>query len=128
MSAMDFVKASVFLQSMNLPLAVTSAKREPIIFGTGVGLMFALARLSTTLAHDSMQDASYVPQALNTLVATSYWNRTVRLSLGTVHLYAAFKYASCNAETNLWKVLNWTGTLALAFVSAMWITTGYYGQ
>lgn len=120
-----------FLQGFNLPLAITSYKREPLAVGAGVGLMLALAYQTTTVAHIETAN-SYTAIAKQTMVMTSYANRFTRLCAGAVHVYAGRKFAGARfggvSQGKLATAIEWFGTFALALIATVWMTTGYYGQ
>ena len=66
-----------------MPLILTSYSSLPVATGFGIGLMLALAGLSTTTA-DGVDEELRVAAARATKVATSWGNRVVRVSKGFV--------------------------------------------
>ncbi|CAE7259675.1 unnamed protein product [Symbiodinium natans] len=125
--AKEFLGAVVFLQVTNLPLILTSLSSARILTGFGIGLMLALAGLTTTSAQ-GVDDKPRVVSAQATMVATSWGNRAVRVSKGLVDSYAAVLFAASRKGTASSTILTFLGVFALAFTSAMWLNTGFYGQ
>jgi hypothetical protein len=127
------------------PLAVTSAKHEPTALALGTFLSLLLGRMTFNLQPEPVvYDLVREQTALKSLMITSNLNRTVRLSLGAVYVYAAISYNKRLAESarsdndkdkvpsTLAKIgstaTSWIGTFMLVFIGAVWCSSGYYGQ
>mmetsp|Transcript_74711 Transcript_74711/g.173054 ORF Transcript_74711/g.173054 Transcript_74711/m.173054 type:complete len:128 (-) Transcript_74711:289-672(-) len=122
----SFALTALALQAMNVPLAITSYKTEPVALGLGMGLSAILARLTTQKPSEGV--TSEIGNALSSLVMTSPLNRAVRISMGIVYLYAACRFADRDSKDWVGSPLNWAGTLMLCFAGVLWLSTGFYGQ
>ena len=127
------------------PLAVTSAKHEPTALALGAFLTILLGRMTFNLQPEpAVYDLVREQTALKSLMITSNLNRTIRVSLGAVYVYAAVSYNNRlaqsarrdkgkeNMPSTLEKVgsaaSSWIGTFVLVFIGAVWCSSGYYGQ
>ncbi|CAE7563353.1 unnamed protein product [Symbiodinium sp. CCMP2456] len=107
--------AAVFLQVTNLPLILTSFSSAPTATGFGIGLMLALAGLTTTSAEGAIDEQRQVMSAKSTMVATSCANRAVRVSKGLVDSYAAIHFAAVRkgaSSSTLHAILTFLGVAA----------------
>ena len=83
---------------LTLPLLATTIKWKPGLYFLGLGINIILSiDTGTSFSNSRPPEAtnkSYERIGLKTLVTTSKYNRSIRLLLGLLHVYAAWSYAT----------------------------------
>ena len=124
------------------PLVLTLAPQQMVALGVGTALVVALVKMTFADGElDSAEAEKAEQQARKNLIFTSSGNRAVRISLGSVYLYAAFTCALHRLDsTVLARLLDldataiglvscvWVGCLVDGYFGGLWITSGANGE
>lgn len=114
----------------NAPIALTSDYAL-----TGVSLALGGLLGYMTMTEGTAGDAVVEASAIQKIVITSDNNRMVRIAMGVVQLYGAYKWAQKHQEeaksgkqsmTSL--ALEMLGLVGLCAIAFIWLGSGYYGQ
>eukprot|EP00747_Dinoflagellata_sp_TGD_P179157 gnl/TRDRNA2_/TRDRNA2_29477_c0_seq2.p2 gnl/TRDRNA2_/TRDRNA2_29477_c0~~gnl/TRDRNA2_/TRDRNA2_29477_c0_seq2.p2 ORF type:complete len:146 (+),score=24.75 gnl/TRDRNA2_/TRDRNA2_29477_c0_seq2:89-526(+) len=123
------------------PLTLTSGKDQPVAVALGLFLSTLLAKMTFNLSGAPLEfDKAQEAEALKKMIGTSSANRVVRMLLGSVFLYSAFKFSKRSSEwfqgksekndslsTTGWQVTSWAACGWLCLWGSIWICTGFYG-
>jgi hypothetical protein len=123
------------------PLVLTLAPHEMPALGIGAALVCTLVRMTFQDGQLTRDAAKVEQQAARDVIFTSSGNRIVRISLGSVYLYAAVTCAlRCLDSTVLARLLDldasaiglasvvWTGCVVDGYFSGLWMTSGANGE
>ena len=128
-----------------VPYGYTPLQPGTVALATALSLL--LGKMSFNVSGvpviPSGTDEGFLSGALTSMVSTSDENRTTRMLLGAVYVYAAATFAKraakysadarspegrMTAKSVAWQTASLVGTLVLCLIGSVWASTGYHGQ
>mmetsp|Transcript_6416 Transcript_6416/g.8129 ORF Transcript_6416/g.8129 Transcript_6416/m.8129 type:complete len:140 (-) Transcript_6416:1145-1564(-) len=125
-----------FSLATNGPVVLTTGANHPSLVAASLGLLMLLT--NDTIAKPSAApafDISAEKNRLQKLMITSDFNRTVRISMGSINVLSALLYIIRVAQRNeedqdllSGEPAQWILTAWSCLIGAVWISSGWYGQ